>query len=108
MKALLLFEGYRSNLGLKAVKILKQANIIAYCIPKHTNGVTLPFGVDIYDPFKSDKSDGIGEATKLYDDPTFDALDPLKMETETYQRYFTRLNICAVLKRTGIWTLARK
>lgn len=90
LKILLLYDRYRSHLGLKDLHILKKTNFVACCLHAHTSGVTQPLNVGIYTSLNVSISDEIRQETAFYEDPTLDQLDPLKLVTTAYHRAFTR------------------
>lgn len=47
-KVLLLYDGYRSHMSLKALSIFEKAGIIACAIPAHTSGTTKPLDVGLF------------------------------------------------------------
>lgn len=51
-KVLLLYDGYRSNMPFKALRILSAGNVEADALPAHTSGTTQPLDVSVFSPFK--------------------------------------------------------
>lgn len=51
-KVLLLYDGYRSHMSLRAVQILRKGNVVAYCLPSHTSGKTQPLDLTVFGAFK--------------------------------------------------------
>lgn len=41
-KFLLIYDGYRSHMGIRVLEILKEGKIIAYALPAHTSHTTKP------------------------------------------------------------------
>ena len=46
-KVVLTYDGRRSHLSARALEILKEGNVIAYCLPSHSSGKTQPLDVGL-------------------------------------------------------------
>ena len=51
-KMLLLYDGYRSHMMLRALEILHEGGVIAYALPAHTSGLTQPLDLSCFNVWK--------------------------------------------------------
>ena len=101
-KVLLLYDGYRSHMSLKALEILKANNIIAYALPSHTSATAQPLDVSVFNSFKHFLRKSIKAATKSVDSTEYDLFDLCIFIRDAYERSFTRENILSSFSRTGV------
>lgn len=52
-KVCLVFDGYRSHMGFKVLRTLRDGGVVVYCLPTHTSSATQPLDVAVYSPFKT-------------------------------------------------------
>ena len=71
---LLFYDGYRSNFGLNALKILADGKALAYCLSAHICGTTQPLYRGVFGPFKQALSMAVDEAASIMSFPGFDNL----------------------------------
>lgn len=88
-KVLLTYNGYRSHISLRALKILKEAGVMAYCLPAHTSGNTQPLYVGLYGPFKNYLNTEVYDAQQSRSEGEFDQFDLLHMICRAYEKAFT-------------------
>jgi DDE superfamily endonuclease len=104
-KVLLIYDGYRSHLGLEVLKTLMNCSVLAYALPAHTSGTTQPLDVGIFSPFKQalNKHTHCLSATTGY--APFDVFDFAKMMSAAFDDAFTIQNIKSAFRKTGLWPL---
>lgn len=100
-KVLLIYDGYKCHLGIKALDTLKNGNVIAYCLPAHTSGLLQPLDVALFGPFKAFLRDLIAEAARVHESMEFDQFDFLHMMTSAYVKAFTAPHIISAFKKSG-------
>ena len=92
-KVLLIYDGYRSHMGIEVLEILKTGGNIAYALPAHTSGLTQPLDVGVFGPFKQHLNRLIHEASEACAASPMDLLDLMKLMRSAYECAFTRSNI---------------
>lgn len=102
-KVLLIYDGYRSHMSFRVLKLLRQNNIIAYALPSHTSGKTQPCDVKLFGAYKKELDELMDVATDVGDDIEIDNWAYGAMMCEAYKQAFTRSNIQAAFRRSGIW-----
>jgi len=95
-KVLLIYDGYRSHMSPSVLRVLRDVGIIAYCLPAHTSGVTLPLGVTVIGSFKSHLASTLQKvySTSNVEKP-LDLFDFCKIMKEAYLQSFTPKNMRA-------------
>lgn len=104
-KVLLIYDGYKSHIGIKALDILKNGSVIAYCLPSHTSGLLQPLDVGIFNLFKAYLRDEIAEAARSHANLEFDQFDYLHMKKRAFTKEFTAPNIVSSFKKAGVFPL---
>ena len=51
-KVLLVYDGYRSHMGLKVLEIFREGNVIAYALPSHPSGTKQLLDLHVFRSFK--------------------------------------------------------
>ena len=88
-KVSLLYDGYRSQMSLKALELLKRNNINAYALPSHTIATTHPLDVSVFNSFKHFMRKSITTAAKSVDTTNYDLFDLCIFMCDAYERAFT-------------------
>jgi len=102
-KVLLIYDGYRSHMGLRVLETLDKGNVIAYALPSHTSGTTQPLDVSIFGPFKQHLSESVNRIFSPFRCVDYDIFDFLKLLHAAYLKAFTVLNVQSGFRRTGLW-----
>ena len=101
----LVFDGYRSHMGFKVLRMLKEGNVVVYCLPAHTSGATEPPDVAVYSPFKQPLSNKIYSVAGTSGQVEYDQFDFALFITHAYEASFTPQNIKAAFRKTGLWPI---
>ena len=104
-KVFLMYDGYRSHMGIRVLEILKAGGIIAYALPTHTSGKTQPLDVGAFGPFKQHLNRLIHETSEACAARPMDLFDLMKLMRSAYECAFPRSNIQKAFKKSGIWPL---
>eukprot|EP00171_Calliarthron_tuberculosum_P001809 IDg1809t1 len=107
-KVLLLYDGYRSHMSLKALQILQRGNVETYALPAHTSGTTQPLDVSIFSPFKHYINESLYKnmpSTIQQDELSqeISIFDLCRSFKEAYEKAFTIGNIVKGFEKTGAW-----
>ena len=92
-KVLLVYDGYRSQMGLKVLEILSEGNIIAYALPAHTSGTMQTLGLHVFRSFKENLNTKIAQTGMHVVNMDLDTFDFLRLITAAYATSFTRDNV---------------
>ena len=92
-KVLVVYDWYRSHMGLKLLEILREGNIIAYALPAHTSGTTKPLDLHVFRSFKENLNTKIGQTGMHVVNMELDTFDFLRLITSAYATSFTRDNV---------------
>lgn len=90
---LLIYDGYKSHLGIKILNVLQKGGLIVYCIPSHTIVLLQPSDVSLFGLFKACLRDEIHNAAMVREDPTFDQFDFLHMIKRACIKYILKPRI---------------
>lgn len=103
-KVLLIFDGYRSHMGLEVLQCLEHRGVIAYALPSHTSGTTQPLDVGILRPLKAHLDNTIQKFSVigLPAQPVYDVFDCLTFITNAYSVSMTSYNIISTFGATGL------
>jgi hypothetical protein len=104
-KVLLIYDGYRSHLGLEALKTLMVCGVLAYALPAHTSGTTQPLDVNVFSPFKQALNKHIQFLSTSTGYALYDVFDFAKMMRAAFDAAFTIQNIKSAFRKTGLWPL---
>ena len=104
-RLLLLYDGYRSHMSLKVLRILRQGNVIAYCLPAHTSGKTQPLDLTVFGAFKHHIAANMKSISLVNHHDLFDCFDFCNILREVNEKSFTPSNIYAGLERAGLWPI---
>lgn len=85
------------------MKILKEGEVIAYCLPAHTIGKTKALDFGVYGPFKSRLHEEVHQSEQYSGDFLFDQFYLLHMMKRSDQDSFTKKNILSSFKKSGLW-----
>lgn len=102
-KVLLLYDGYRSHMGIEVLETLEKGGVIAYALPSHTSGSTQPLDVGLFGPFKHHLNKEICATSTTVTASELDKFDFLKLMREAYEASFTRANIISAFEKAGLW-----
>ena len=100
-RVLLIYDGYKSHLDIRALETLKEAGVIAYALPAHTSGSTQPLDVAVFSPFKAALRDHCLRSVHSWE-TALPLNDLARIITDSYDQSFTRVNIKAGFRKTGI------
>ena len=104
-KILLLYNGYRSHMSLKVLRILREGNVIAYCLPAHTSGKTQPLHLTVFAAFKHHIAANMKSISLVNHHDLFDCCDFCNILRDAYEKSFTPSTICAGFERAGLWPI---
>lgn len=104
-KRLLMYDGYRSNIALRTLRILKNGGVMAYCLPGHTSKKTQPLGLGLYGLFKNYLNTELHRAQQSRWDAQFDEFDLLHMICQACKRAFVAHNTIKDFRTAGLWPL---
>lgn len=102
-KVLLIYDGYKSHIGIKALDILHNGGVIAYCLPSHTSGLLQPLDVAVFGLCKSYLRECICELARSYECLEFDQFDYQKLMNKAYIKAFTSTNIISGFNKSGCY-----
>ncbi|CDF36103.1 unnamed protein product [Chondrus crispus] len=101
-KVLLVYDGYRSHMGLKIFEIVREGNIIAYALPAHTSGTTQPLDLHVFRSSKENLNTKIAQTGMHVVNMELDTFDFLRLITAPYATSFTRDNVLKSFAASGI------
>ena len=104
-KLLLLYDGYRSQMSLKVLRILREGNVIAYCLPAHTSGKTQPLDLTVFGAFQHQIAANMKSISLVNHHDLFDCFDFCNILRDAYEKSFTPSNICAGFERASLWPI---
>lgn len=90
-------------LSAKALQVIYDENVLAYCLPAHTSGLTQPLDVGLYGPLKSYIDKEVKRAVQMYHVGTFDLFYLLHIIKRAYEQSFTEHNIRSAFSKSGLW-----
>jgi len=103
-KVLLIYDRYRSHMSLPVLRALRSGNVIAYCLPAHTCGVTHPLDLTVFGVFKRELGESIRNAQGLDNqDSSLDVLDFCNLMDQAYRVALKPDVIKAGFRRAGLW-----
>ena len=98
---LLIYDGYKSHLDIRALEALKEAGVIAYAFPAHTSGSTQPLDVAVFSSFKAALREHCLRSVHSWE-TALSLNDLARIITDSYDQSFTRVNIKAGFRKTDI------
>lgn len=101
-KFVLTCDGHEIHLTGTATETLRNASVIAYCLPAHTRGKTRPLDVGLYGPFKNAVTNGTRQAVEIHNVETFEQFDLLHIMHAAYDRSFSKDNIVSAFKKSDM------
>lgn len=106
-KVLLIYDGYRSHMGIRALETLRSGGVIAYALPAHTSGTLQPLDVGTFRAFKDNLKNIVSElsSSESGDMASYDTFDFLKMMKVAHEEAFTRANIKSCFREAGLCPL---
>jgi len=105
-KVLLIYDGYRSHMSPAVLRLFRKRNIVAYCLPAHTTGVTQPLDLTVFGSFKTHLAETLRRMHSAGNaDARFDVFDFCRMMREAYVKSFTPDTIMGGFRRAGLHPL---
>lgn len=99
---LLLNDGYRSQVSLKALEVLKRNNKIAYALSSHTSATTQPLDVSVFNSFNHFTRKSITAASKCVDTTNYCLFGLFVFMRDAYERSYTRETYVLPLQEQGL------
>ncbi len=104
-KVLLVYDGYRSHMSFKALKILSDGNAEVFALPSHTSGITQPLDVSVISAFKQHINEQLytSSSTLTGAQKERTILNLCFIFWCAYDMAFTRKNIRNGFEKPGYW-----
>lgn len=102
-KSVLTYDVYRSFTTAQALHIMRDGDVIGYCLPAHASEVIQLLDVCLCRPFKVAINGVVGRATNTYEDPVFDQIDLLHMMELAYTSAFTTEKLISAFYKASIF-----
>lgn len=103
---LLVYDAYRSHLSFAVLELFQQNNIVAYALPAHTSGKTQRLDVVLFGLFKPELREVLINAVSVHKFQLYTMFYSCCAMREAFVSTYTRANIKASFKRSGIWPIA--
>ena len=104
-KLLLLYDSYRSHMSLKVLIILREGNVIAYCLLAHTRSKTHPLDLTVFVAFKHYIAANMKGISLVNHHDLFDCFNFCNILRNAYEKSFTPSNIFTGFERAGLWPI---
>lgn len=101
-KVLLVLDAYRAHMTMRVLEYLDKNNVVVYALPAHTSGKTQPLDVVLFGSFKKHLNEGILLAARRDRVDRFDTFEFCALLRSAFYAAFTRKNIIASFRRSGI------
>jgi hypothetical protein len=105
---LLIYDGYRSHLGLEVLNTVMNCGVLAYALPAHTAGTTQPLDVGIFSPSRRALNKHIHFLSTTTGYAPFDVFYFAKLMRAAFDDAFMIQNIKSAFRKTGLWPQQRK
>eukprot|EP00171_Calliarthron_tuberculosum_P005712 IDg5712t1 len=102
-KVLLTYDAYRAHMSLPVLELFDRKGIVVYALPAHTSGKTQPCDVVLFAAFRAALTDAMIRLVQKDAARQLDMYDYCSILREAYHQAFTRDNIVASFRRSGLW-----
>lgn len=104
-KVLIIYDSYATYMRIRVLEMFRANNILVYALPAHTSGKTQPLDDFAFAFFKRSLIDAIAKVQRANVLEELDMYAYCTLLTVAYYVTFTRENVKASFRMTGIWPL---
>lgn len=104
-KVLLTYDGYAAHMSLPVLQLFRTNNIVVYALPAHTSGKLQPLDVVAFSVYKRNLNNLIAKVVRADATDELDMFHFCAIMREAFYESFTRENIRASFKRSGMWPI---
>ena len=92
-QVLLVYDGYRSHMGLKVFETFREGNGMAYALPSHTGGTTQALDPYVFRSFKESLKMPIPQTSQPSASVEYDTFHFLLLISAAYRKAFMKDNV---------------